>query len=72
MIDILTHEIFVNDIQACLKKNSDPETKTISIHLFAPGYFFTDTMDFAPENIDVGIKMGYAATEIGHEFVRGI
>jgi hypothetical protein len=72
MIDILTHEIFINDIQTCLRLNNDPEIKTITIHLFAPDHLFTDTMDFAPKKIEYGIKMGYAAKEIGHEFIRGI
>lgn len=71
-IDVMTHEVFVNDIQDCIDNNNNPEKRTITLHLYAPPYTHTESMDFSPENIRKGIDMGYYLEEISLDFVRSI
>lgn len=72
VLDLLSHEIFVNDVQTCLKHNDTGEKKQITIHLYAPDELVIDTLDFNPEKIRKGIKQGYNAQEIGLDFVRAL
>lgn len=64
MIDLMTHEVFINDIQDCLDNNNNPERKSVTLHLYAPPYTHTDFMDFSPENIRAGIELGYHLEEM--------
>jgi len=72
VLDLLTHEIFVNDVQTCLKYNDYGEKIQVDIHLYAPGELVIDTLDFNPEKIRKGIEQGYNAQEIGLDFVRAL
>ena len=72
LLDIMVHEIFINDIQTCLEMNDDPCKKNVAIHLYAPEHSYTDTLDFSPEKIDYGIAYGYEAKEVGHDFLRAL
>lgn len=72
VLDLLTHEIFVNDVQTCLKHNDKGEKTQIDIHLYAPDELVIDTLDFNPEKISKGIEQGYNAQEIGLDFVRAL
>jgi NTE family protein len=71
-LDLLTHEIFINDVQTCLKCNDRDNKKTVKIHLYAPDELVIDTLEFDPEKIRKGIEQGYEATEISHDFVRSL
>ena len=72
-LDLLTHEIFVNDVKTCLKCNDCDDKKTINIHLYAPTEDLNiDTLEFDPEKIRRGIETGYNAVEIGHDFIRSL
>lgn len=68
-LELLTHEIFINDVQTCLKYNDRDDKVTVKIHLYAPDELVIDTLEFDPEKIDKGIEQGYAATELGHELL---
>lgn len=70
MIDILTHEVFINDVQTCLHENDVGEKRHINLHLYAPEKKITGTLDFDPDSIRDGITRGYYAQEIEHELVR--
>ena len=72
-LDLLTHEIFVNDVKTCLDYNDREDMKTIKIHLYAPSEDLKiDTLEFDPEKIRRGIETGYNAEEIGHDFIRAL
>jgi len=58
-IDILTHEIFINDIQTCLECNKEKDKKFIELAVYAPSYIMHDTLDFDSEKIANGIQLGY-------------
>ncbi len=72
MVDLFTHEIYINDIQDCLDDNDKPEKKNIKIHLFAPDHVYVDTLDFSPDKISEGIKIGYYTEEIGETVLRSL
>lgn len=72
VLDLLTHEIFINDVQNCLRCNDLDEKNHINIHIYAPDKLVVDTLDFNPEKIEKGIEKGYNAQEISHEFVRAL
>jgi NTE family protein len=72
VLDLLSHEIFVNDVQTCLKHNDRETKRQVNIHIYAPNELVIDTLDFNPEKIIKGIKQGYNAQEIGLDFVRAL
>lgn len=64
--DIMTHEVFVNDVKMLLHYNQHAEyfnKKNIEIHLYAPDRFWMDTIDFSPEKIHPAFKAGTIAEE---------
>ena len=71
-LDLLTHEIFINDVQTCLKYNDREDKATVNIHLYAPPELVIDTLEFDPEKIRKGIEQGYSAVEIGPDFLRSL
>ena len=71
-LDLLTHEIFINDVLTCLKCNDDPTKRRVNIHLYAPDEVVIDTLEFDPEKIRKGIDQGYNAMELQHEFLRTV
>jgi predicted acylesterase/phospholipase RssA len=71
-LDILTHEIFINDIQCCLRTNDVKGKRRVNLHLYAPNETFIDTLDFKPEKIRIGISKGYTACELDHGFICSV
>ena len=71
-IELLTHEIFINDIKTCLKCNHDPDKRSIDIHVYAPDAQVSGTLEFDPKKIRQGIDMGYKAKEISRETIQRV
>lgn len=57
-IDIMTHEIYINDIKLCYAKNQLPGYKNIKLRVFKPKELLLHTLDFDPESIRRGIDYG--------------
>lgn len=57
-IDVMEHEVFLNDIDECIEKNSDPAYKAIDLKVYAPTIVPIDTLDFDPKKIKQAIQMG--------------
>jgi len=64
-IGIMLHEIFVQDIKACLVKNGDSRYKEIEIELYAPTDNSVEAFGFNQENIQKGIKQGHEMAKNG-------
>jgi NTE family protein len=60
-IDLACHELLIGDLDAVVKKNSDPNKRKIKVRLFAPDKEPMDTLDFSPDKIRSAIKLGNAA-----------
>lgn len=58
-LGIMEHEVFINDLKTCLKKNNDPNYKKINIKIFAPDKSYIDTLQFEPDLIKIAIQAGY-------------
>jgi NTE family protein len=64
-IDIMSHEVFVNDIRQCLKKNNKPGYRTIEVEVYAPNRLVLNTYDFDDEKIKQGMEQGYLLAQKG-------
>lgn len=65
--DIMSHEIFLNDIWRLLHYNKHYEyfkMKKIEFHLYAPDRFWMDTVEFDPTKIQNAFEAGSLSTEI--------
>ncbi|PJA30326.1 MAG: hypothetical protein CO189_00255 [candidate division Zixibacteria bacterium CG_4_9_14_3_um_filter_46_8] len=58
-LDILTNEIYRNDIRTCLRYNSRPDKRTIDLKIIQPQVEVCDTLEFKPDVLRAGMKMGY-------------
>ena len=59
-VDILTHEIFLNDLKVCQVKNSiTGKYRKIETVVIAPPKPLADTLEFNPERIEHDMKLGY-------------
>lgn len=59
-VDILTHEIFLNDLKVCQVKNSmTGRYRKIETIVIAPPKPLADTLEFTPERIEHDMKLGY-------------
>lgn len=57
-LDILEHEVYLNDIIKCLKYNSLEGKKKIDLEIYCPEYPIIDTLEFEPTKIRTAIKAG--------------
>lgn len=60
-IDVMEHEVMLNDIEKCEARNLDGTYKKIELKIYAPSETPMDTLDFDPEKIRKAIAMGRAA-----------
>lgn len=64
-IDIVSHEIFVNDIKLCQARNNDSKYKKVKIRVYAPKKLLIDTLEFDPVKIRNAMKHGYNSYLMG-------
>lgn len=57
-LDILEHEVFVEDLKICHERNKNPRFKNISLKLYAPDRLYTDTLDFDPIKLKKAVMAG--------------
>lgn len=57
--DILTHEIFLNDLKVCRQKNRIEGYRKIDLTVIAPPSPLADTLDFSPARIRSDLELGY-------------
>lgn len=60
-LDVMEHEVFVNDIKRCIAYNEDPERKQIDLKFYAPDRTLLDTLDFEPDKIQAALEQGRMA-----------
>jgi len=58
-IDVISHEVYVDDIWCCIRKNCDPMYKKIDLEVYAPKKLLIDTLEFDPKKIREAINQGY-------------
>lgn len=58
-VDILAHEVLINDIRSCINKNKDSRYKKIEIEIYCPEFYVSGTNEFNSEKIRNGIQHGY-------------
>lgn len=58
-IDILAHEVMVNDLKVCLKKNLSERYKVIKVSTFGPPVLVTDTHEFNQPKIQTVRLQGH-------------
>jgi len=58
-VDILAHEVFIDDIKSCHRKNNVKGYKKVNLQVYAPRKLLIDTLDFNPEKIRKALKHGY-------------
>lgn len=65
--DILSHEVFKNDIDSCLwyNRNLMPGKRFIEIEVYAPEKLVIDSHDFTQEKIQPAIQYGYECAKKG-------
>lgn len=65
--DIMAHEIFINDIQACLwyNRRNLPGKRKIEIEVYCPERLVIDSLDFNQEKIQPAIQYGYECAKNG-------
>lgn len=61
-LDIILHEVFLNDIKICAEKNRDPNKKKIELHIIAPSKQMIDVLQFQQDKIKIAIEHGYVRT----------
>lgn len=61
--DIMAHEIFLNDLKVCRKKNTLEGYKQITLKVIAPEIQLADTLDFSPARIASDMQYGYQRAE---------
>lgn len=57
-VDMLTHEVFLNDIEKCLFYNKVPQKKVIDLKYYAPERELYDTLEFEPTKLRAAIEKG--------------
>lgn len=57
-IDIMEHEVFLNDLKICTSRNSDPRYRKLNIKVYAPTKQLYDTLEFDPVKIRNAIQQG--------------
>jgi len=57
-LDVMEHEVFVNDVRKCTRYNNEKGKKKINLKVFAPGRILMSTLDFDPKKIAAGIAHG--------------
>lgn len=63
-LDIMEHEIFIQDIKKCLAYNQLPGKKHIDLQVYAPSTILMDTLEFNPLKIKGAIDLGYQSQAI--------
>lgn len=58
-VDIIGHEILVNDIKNCVNKNGDTRYKKIDLEIYCPEFYVSETDEFNPEKIRNAIRHGH-------------
>lgn len=57
-LDIMEHEVFMNDIELCRDRNKIEGYKKIDLHVYAPDRLIIDTLEFDPKKISEAIQQG--------------
>ncbi len=65
--ELMSHEIFLNDIQNCLwyNRNPLPGKRAIELEVYAPEKLVIDSLDFNQEKIQPAIQYGYEQAKKG-------
>jgi len=59
-LDMMEHQIFLNDINTCLIRNDLPDYRHVELLIISPEAFLYDTLTFDPKLIAGAIDKGYA------------
>jgi NTE family protein len=62
-IDIMSHEIYMKDIQMCQERNENPSFRRIDLKVIAPLQNLIDTLEFDPVKIAQAIDVGYSVAK---------
>lgn len=57
-LDVMEHEVFVNDIHECDENNALPGYRKIDLKVYAPDQLLIDTLEFDPEKIRAAMHQG--------------
>lgn len=60
-LDIMEHEVFLNDIDLCRERNKIDGYQKIDLHVYAPDRLLIDTLEFDPKKIREAIQQGRGA-----------
>jgi predicted acylesterase/phospholipase RssA len=64
-LDLMEHEIFLNDIHRCLRLNEYADKAKVDLKLYAPLAPLQDTLDFSQDSISKAMDRGFAeATDL--------
>jgi NTE family protein len=65
--DLMAHEIFINDIEACrwYNANLEPGKRKIELEVYCPEKLVIDSMDFTQDKIQPAILYGYECAKKG-------
>jgi predicted acylesterase/phospholipase RssA len=59
-VDLMSHEVFLNDMEVCRRKNDMAGYRFIDLRVIAPERTIGDTLDFDPDTISANIAYGAA------------
>jgi NTE family protein len=60
-LGLMVHEIFLNDLKNCAKKNDEPGYKKIELEVYAPSQDLHDSLDYSQKSISAAIELGRKA-----------
>ncbi len=58
-LEILTNEVYNNDIDTCLEYNLRPDKRKITLHIIRPDTEICDTLAFDPDTLQQGMDAGF-------------
>lgn len=73
--ELLSHEIFLNDIQNCIWYNENGLKKSIKLTIYAPREVVIGSTDFNKDKISNAINYGYEQAQIGPislDYIKGL
>lgn len=76
-VDLMAHELFINDIQSCLyyNKNKHGDKREVQIEVYAPEKLVLEATDFNQAKIQLAIQYGYEQAQrgpISNEYIEGL
>lgn len=63
-LDVMEHDVFVNDIALCSERNKIEGFKNVELHWYAPDTVLYDSLEFNPAKIAQAMALGLEAKEL--------